>query len=161
MAKMTLKRYGLEKGAKVLILIGVVLNLAAWIIAAHYAGIMYMAVLFIAPAIFTLVFAITLLVVRYRYTLFEKYPYLINLPSMFYRLGANAKTQSKAFTKIYTVHAVVLAVLGVMDVLLTTSIGRSTVGAGKLSFVLYLIVVAVLIVSVFLLYRRIYMQLKK
>ena len=87
MAVKKLQRYGLEKGAKVLIAAGLLLILISWILAAHYLTVNQIAkdklALLLIPLIFTAVAAILLLVIKYRYTLFEKYPYLMNLPSIF------------------------------------------------------------------------------
>lgn len=87
MARRMLKRYGLEGFAKILIAIGLLLTLFAWIAGMYYFGITGKTTLFIVPLIFTCVSAVLLLIIRYRYTLFEKYPYLMNLPSLFYRIG--------------------------------------------------------------------------
>ncbi len=165
MAGKRLKRYGLEGGAKALIAIGLLLNLSAWFAAAYYFGLPGSKVtLFIVPLVFTCVSAIFLLVIRYRYTLFEKYPYLMSLPSLFYRLGEQKDTnkQSVAFSMIFTVHALVLAVVGFMSLLLTITVGASikSSAASPLLYI-YLAVAAVLVISVFLLYRRIYFKLMK
>src|SRR5271157_489303 len=128
MAGMKLKRYGLEGAAKMLIIIGLLFNLSAWVVAAYYLGLIGGKVtLFIVPLIFTCISAVLLLVIRYRYTLFEKYPYLLSLPSLFYRIGGqkNTSKQSIAFSMIFTVHALVIAVLSFMSLLLTVSIGYS------------------------------------
>ncbi len=166
MARRMLKRYGLEGRAKILIAIGLLFNLFAWFVAAYYfspAG--GKITLFIVPFIFTCVSAILLIVIKYRYTLFEKYPYLMNLPSIFYRIGEQkdgGNKQSMAFSMIFTVHTLVIAVVGFMGLLLTFSIGSGvhnhTVSP---SLYLYLITVAVLIVAVFLQYRRIYIRFSK
>ena len=59
MAARKLKRYGLEKVAKVLIAIGVLFNLIAWIVAAYYFGLAGSSFnLFIIPFIFTCVWVL-------------------------------------------------------------------------------------------------------
>ncbi|MFI5412400.1 MAG: hypothetical protein ACHQX1_00735, partial [Candidatus Micrarchaeales archaeon] len=69
MASRALKRYGLEGAAKVLIVIGLLFNLVAWIIAAYYfVPTSSMFTLFMVPFIFTCISAILLLVINYRYT---------------------------------------------------------------------------------------------
>jgi hypothetical protein len=167
MAGMKLKRYGVEGRAKVLISIGLLFNLLAWILAAYYFWLNGgLAVLFIVPFIFTCVSAISLLVIRFRYTLFERYPYLMNLPSVFYRIGEGkngASKRSMAFSMIFTVHALVIALVGFMGLLLTVSIGSGIKSspAGIFFFGAYLVTVAVLIVSVLLQYRRIYIRFVK
>jgi hypothetical protein len=165
MAGRKLKRYGLEDAAKALIIIGLLLNLLAWLIAAYYFGLSGGKVaLFIVPFIFTCVSVLLLLVINYRYTLFEKYPYLINLPSLFYHLGEKNDTskQSIAFSMIFTVHALILAAVGLMSILLTVSIGYSEQSNTVSPFLYsYLVVIAILIAAVFLQYRRIYLRLSK
>jgi hypothetical protein len=166
MTKRMFKRYGLEGGAKVLIAIGLLLNLLAWFLAFYYFGLSGGKIaLFIVPFIFTCVSVILLVVIRYRYTLFEKYPYLMSLPSIFYRIGEGkdgVSKQSMAFSMIFTVHALILAAVGLMGILLTVSIGYSEQSNTVSPFLYsYLVVVAVLIVSVFLQYRRIYIRFSK
>ncbi len=165
MVTKALKRYELEKGAKILIAIGLLLILISWILAIDYISVNQVAkdrfALLLIPLIFTAVAAILLLVIKYRYTLFEKYPYLMNLPSIFYRIGRgkDTKNQSIAFNMIFTVHSLVLTFLGLLSILLTPSIGSNA----KISspfFYSYFVVIAVLIISVFLIYRRIYIKLR-
>jgi hypothetical protein len=139
------------------------LILISWILAAHYLSVNQITkdklALLLIPLIFTAVAAILLLVIKYRYTLFEKYPYLMNLPSIFYRIGEGKDTKKKsiAFNRIFTVHSLVLTFLGLLSILLTLSIGSNAKTSSPF-FYSYLIVVAVLIVSVFLIYRRIYIK---
>ncbi len=164
MASRMLKRYGLEGVAKALIAIGLLLLLSAWVAGLYYFGITGK-ITFLVPFIFTCVLAVTLLVIRYRYTLFEKYPYLMNLPSIFYRIGQKkgSNDQSIAFSMIFTVHALVIAFLGLLSLVLTISIGSSIKSSGVAWVFLYayLAIIAILIVSVFLQYRRIYMKFVK
>src|SRR5271156_6274340 len=116
MAKLMLKRYGLEGVAKILIAIGLLFDLFAWLLADYFFMLSGgMITLFIIPLIFTCISVILLLVMRYRYTLFENYPYLMNLPSIFYHIGEEkdgASKQSMAFSMIFTVHALILTALG-------------------------------------------------
>lgn len=160
-----LKRYSLEKVAKILIVIGILLVISSWIVGTYYLwnasrGV----VVFIVPFIFTCVLALLLLIIRYRYTLFEKYPYLMNLPSLFYRIKEkkNTDNQSVAFNMIFTVHALVIAFLGLLSLVLTVSIG-SSIKSNVASPLLYgyLVIVAILIVSVLLQYRKIYIKFSK
>ncbi len=164
MASKELKRYGLEGAAKTLIAIGTLLILFSWITVAYYFNQSGRAVLFIVPFIFTCVLILLLLIIKYRYTLFEKYPYLMNLPSLFYRIKSKkgSDNQSIAFSMIFTVHALVIAFMGLLSIILTISISFST-NAGRASPFLYayLAIIAVLIVSVLLQYRRIYLKLSK
>ena len=156
-----LKRYGLEGIAKTLIAIGLLLILSSWLVGAFYIGSVGITAL-LAPFIFTCVSAVLILAIRYRYTLFEKYPYLMNLPSIFYRIedkkGSN--NQSAAFSMIFTVHALVMAFLGLLSLVLTVSI-VSSIGskpAALTSLYAYLAIIVILLVSVLWQYRRIYMK---
>lgn len=166
MANRNLKRYGLENIAKALIIVGLLLILFSWVLGVYYLGNIGKPVLFIVPFIFTCILAVMLLFIRYRYTLFEKYPYLMNLPSLFYRIkdkqGSNSN-QSVAFSMIFTVHALIAAFLGLLSVVLTISIGSSVHGSSAASPFLYtyLAIVAILIISVLLQYRRIYLRFAK
>ena len=163
MAAKNLKRYGLEKGAKVFIVIGLLLILISWILAIHYLAVNQIAkdrlALLLIPLIFTAIAAILLLVIKYRYTIFERYPYLMNLPSIIYRIGGgkDTKKQSIAFNMIFTVHSLVLTFLGLLSILLTLSIGSNAKTSSPF-FYLYFVVIAFLIISVFIIYRRIYLK---
>ena len=161
MASKALKRYGLEGAAKLLIVAGFLLVVLSWIAGVHYFGITGKTALFIVPFVFTCVLVVMLLIIRYRYTLFEEYPYLMNLPSLFYRIRERKGTsnQSIAFSMIFTVHALVVAFLGLLSLVLTISIGSSIKGsAASPSLYAYLAIIAILIVSVLFQYRRIYIR---
>lgn len=165
MASRVLKRYGLEGVAKILISIGILLILSAWIAGFYYFGITGK-VSFIVPFIFTCVLVLLLLVIKYRYTLFEKYPYLMNLPSIFYRIGDQKDGKNKqglAFSMIFTVHSLVVAFLGLLSLILTFSVGSSinSKGTAWWLFYVYLAIIAILIVSVLYQYRRIYRKFVK
>ena len=164
MASRILKRYGVEGVAKAFIVIGVLLVLFSWILGVYYFGPIGSTALFIIPLIFTCVLTVLLLVIRYRYTLFEKYPYLMNLPSLFYRIGdkKGSNNQSIAFSMIFTVHALVIAFIGILSLILTISIGSGIKSSAASSFLyVYLAIVAILIVSVLFQYRRIYIKFVK
>ncbi len=164
MANKTLKRYGLESAARILIATGVLLVLFSWIAGTYYYGSTGSVASLIVPFVFTCVLALLLLVIRYRYTLFEEYPYLMNLPSLFYRIRDKDGTnnQSLAFSMIFTVHALAVAFLGLLSLVLTISIGFSIKrsSASPLLYV-YLVIITVLVVSVLLQYRRIYIRFSK
>lgn len=165
MASKMFKRYGLEGIAKILIVIGFLLVLLSWIVGIYYFGTVGKDALFIVPFVFTCVLFVLLLFIRYRYTLFEKYPYLMNLPSLFYRIGAQKgsnNNQSIAFSMIFTVHSLVIAFLGLLSLILTITIGSSIQSGGASPFLyLYLIIIGVLGVSVLIQYRRIYIKFVK
>lgn len=165
MASKKLQRLRLEKAAIALIVTGQVLLVGSWIVSFYYLSINQVPkdrlALFLVPSIFTAVDALLLLIIKYRYTLFEKYPYLMNLPSMFYHLGekGDVEKQSVAFNMIFTVHSLVVAILGLLSLLLTLSIGSSA-NVRSPFFYSYFAAIAFLIVAVFFLYRRIYIKLK-
>ncbi len=165
MASKTLKRYGLEGIAKSLIAIGFLLVIVSWVVGIYYFGTVGMDALFIVPSIFTCVLIVLLLFIRYRYTLFEKYPYLMNLPSLFYRIGAQKgsnNNQSIAFSMIFTVHSLVIAFLGLLSLILTITIGSSIQSGSASPFLyLYLIIIGILGISVLIQYRRIYIRFVK
>ncbi len=159
MARIALKRYGLENAAKILMASGFLLVLLSWVAAFYYFGHVGKPALLIVPFIFTCVLIILVLVVRYRYTLFEKYPYLMNLPSLFYHIGerGSVDNQSAAFSMIFTVHALVIAFLGLLSLILAISVGSGIHSSSASPFLYaYFAIIAILIVSVLLQYRRIY-----
>ncbi|MEM0111377.1 MAG: hypothetical protein QXK90_01280 [Candidatus Parvarchaeota archaeon] len=161
MVTMMLKRYGLEKIAKVLIAAGLLLVLVSWLIGVYYFTVLGKTVLFIGPLIFTLVSIILLVIIRYRYTILEKYPYLMNLPSLFYRIKDKKGADRKgiAFSMIFTVHALVMAFMGVLSIVITISIANDIHSKAFSPFLYsYFVIIAVLIASVLLQYRRIYLR---
>lgn len=161
MAGIKLKRYGLEGIAKALIAIGLLLVIFSWFVSAYYFEFMGKITIFIVPFIFTCISVLLLLMIKYRYALFEKYPYLMNLPSLFYHLGEqkDKNKQSIAFSMIFTVHSLVIGIMGFLSLLLTITIGSSMHGgAASLFLYLYLATIAILVISVLLLYRRIYIK---
>ena len=161
MASRALKRYQLEYVAKVLVIVGLLFILLSWIVGVYYFGVTGKITLFIPPFIFTCVLAVLLLMIRYRYTLFEKYPYLMNLPSLFYRIRdrKGSKNQSIAFSMIFTVHALIIAFLGILSMVLMFSVGSGIQSKGVSPFLYgYLAIIVILIVSVILQYRRIYIK---
>ncbi len=164
MASKRLKKYGLEGAAKMLIIVGFLLLLISWIAGTYYFGLVGKPALFIVPLAFTCVLAVLLLVIKYRYALFEKYPYLMNLPSLFYRIKERKgkDNQSIAFSMIFTVHALVIAFLGLLSLVLTISVGSSIKGSSASPFLYtYFAIIAILILSVLLQYRRIYIRFAK
>ena len=161
MASMALKRYGLEGIAKIFIAAGLILVLLSWIAGWHYYMISGKVGLFIVPLVFTCVAALLLLIIRYRYTIFRNYPYLMNLPSILYRIKdkRGASNQSIAFSMIFTVHSLVIAFLGLLSLVLVITIGSSSAhGAASPFLYVYFVIIALLIASVLLQYRRIYIK---
>ena len=165
MANRVLKRYGLESLAKALIAIGSLFVLFAWIAGFYYSTVTGNKItIFIVPLIFTFVLAVLLLIIRYRYTLFEDYPYLMNLPSLFYRIKDQKGKDNRgiAFSMIFTVHALIIAFMGLLSLILTITIGSSVKSGGASPYLyLYLVIIGVLGLSVLLQYRRIYIKFAK
>lgn len=160
MASRKFKRYNLENSAKMLISAGVLLLLFSWLAGLYYFQSTGITKMFLVPFIFTCISALLLLMIRYRYALFERYPYLVSLPSLFYRI--EKKKQAIAFSMIFTVHSLGVAFIGLMSLLLTISIGSGIKDSAASPFLyLYLLVVALLVVSALLLYRRIYHRFAK
>ncbi len=164
MAIKSLKRHPLEDAARLLIAIGLVLLIFSWMFGIYFSVYTGKATVFIAPFIFTCVSLLLSLMILYRYELFEKYPYLMNLPSLFYRIKDRKGTDNKsiAFSMIFTVHSLVIAFIGFLSVLLTISIGSNINKTAASQFLyIYLATIAILIISVLFLYRRIYIKFAK
>ncbi|MEM0107183.1 MAG: hypothetical protein QXD11_03160 [Candidatus Micrarchaeaceae archaeon] len=158
---MVLKRYSLEGIAKILIALGLLLLAISWILGVYYFDSTGKSATLIVPTIFTLVIVLLLLVIKYRYTLFEKYPYLMNLPSLFYKIGKqkDSNAQGIAFNMIFTIHALIIAFIGLLSMVLAISVGLSIYSKTASPFVyIYLAIVAILVAVVLLQYRRIYIK---
>ncbi|MCL5423763.1 MAG: hypothetical protein M1385_01610 [Candidatus Marsarchaeota archaeon] len=164
MAIRVLKRYPLEDAARLLIAIGLVLIIFSWMFGIYFSVLTGKVTVFIVPFIFTCVSILLSLMILYRYELFEKYPYIMNLPSLFYRIKDRKGVDNKsiAFSMIFTVHSLVIAFIGFLSVLLTFSVGFSInkTATSQLLYV-YLATIVILIISVLFLYRRIYIKFSK
>lgn len=118
-----------------------------------------------APIILFAVFALILLILRYRYTLFEKYPYLINLPSFVYVLGSegDAEVRSKIMGRVFTVYALSTLYLAVLNVIITTVMLHRGASNLYIRFALPMIfaTVCVFVITVLLVYRDIYKSFAK
>ncbi len=159
-----LKRHPLEEAARLLIAIGLVLIIFSWMFGIYFSVFTGKLTVFIVPFVFTCVSLLLSLMILYRYELFEKYPYLMNLPSLFYRIKdrKGMDNRSVAFSMIFTVHSLVIAFIGFLSVLLTISIGFSINKAAPSQFLyVYLATIVILIVLVLFLYRRIYIKFSK
>lgn len=158
-----LKRYPLSKLAKTFIAIGIALliitlALGIYSLSTQIASKTKIA-LYIVLSVWVVIFAFLLLVIKYRYEIFEKYPYLMSLPSLFYQL--KGEKRNKGFSMIFTIHAFTLVYLGFLGLLVIMLITKSPIGferniiLGSLYTVIILFVVGVLLV-----YRWIYKSLK-
>ncbi len=156
--KLKVKHYPLSKAARYLIAIGFVLNLlAVSAIIYFYPKFAHLSstAIWLVPTLFSGVFILLLLILRYRYTILEKYPYLLNLPSFVYRLGMenNPKLEGKVINKVFTVYTISLLYISILNAIITiTFVTQDT------SFLIPSIItlVILLLVSVFWFYRSIY-----
>ncbi|HVC58390.1 MAG TPA: hypothetical protein VND15_02855 [Candidatus Acidoferrales bacterium] len=160
---MKITRMPLEKSAKAAILITLFINLAMWLGAIYRYPTLSDPKLLSLPFIYTAVIAFVFLVIHFRYALLERYPYMLNLPSFVYRLGMekSAAVHGKVITKIFTVWCVAMLYLsiiyaGVVYLVLSPSSSSSS-ATPLLAFIL--VMLALLIVTVFALYRGIYRTL--
>ncbi len=154
MQKMKVTHYPLSSGARAIIVVAFIINIIATLSFAYaYDG--SKPSLLIIPGIFLTIFAILLVVLRFRYTLLERYPYLVNLPAFAYRLGIqkNPKTAGMVINRVFTVHALASLYLSVLYLILSTSILQQN---GQPTLLEILVLVIVFVVTVFVQYRRIY-----
>ena len=159
------KHYPLSGLARAALLIAVILNVSIWIWVAHnYNSIISTDALFIIPSVFTIILAVFLIILRFRYTLLERYPYLINMPSFVYRLGMakNPETEGKIIGKVFTIHSLSALYISVLEVLGTYAV-LPIKGAQHTNLLLpsLLFVIAVFVMTVFALYRSIYISFAK
>lgn len=158
---MRVKRLPLEKNARTAIFLIVLVFLAMWLTAVYYHSNVSSSGLWpLLPALYTLVMAVFLLVLYFRYALLGKYPYLINLPSFTYRLATEKKTavHGRVINKVFTVWCIAalgLSVIWAGVVYLVFSLNGQSHLAGLLTSYI-LVMVALLIIIVFALYRSIY-----
>ncbi len=157
MAKsMKVRHYPLSKVARFVIALAFLINIVALIITWYYYPELKSTIL-IVPAIFLFVFAIILLLLRFRYTLFERYPYILNLPSFVYRLGMekNPDVEGQIISRVFSVHAFTALYLSILNLIIT-----SAAATQNSSFLLpaILTLVIVFVVTIFSLYRNIYIS---
>ncbi len=145
---MKVKRYPLSRTAKSLILVAFTINVIASVVAVYN----YVPRLSIAPAIFWSVFFLLLLMLRFRYALLEKYPYLLSLPSFVYRLGMEKSPalQGAIISRVFTVFSLSLLFISLLNLAVAIT-------AVQKSFWIFIpVIVFVFVVTVFALYRSIY-----
>lgn len=166
-AKLRVKHYPLSNLARAALLIAVMLNISVWLTVAHYyptSAMQNSDALFIIPAVFTLILIMFLLILRFRYTLLEKYPYLINMPSFVYRLGMakDPDTEGRIISRVFIIHSLAALYISALEVVIAYSVlpihGMQNVRILLPSLV---IVIAVFVISVFALYRSIYISFAK
>lgn len=160
MQAMKVTHYSLSSWAKSILIAALVLNLiATWFFFYYYqpaaASGTVGSSLLILPAIFLGIYVLIVLLMRFRYVLLERYPYLVNLPAFAYRLGiqTNPKRAGMVINRVFTVHALASLYTAVLYLLLSTAIIEQS---GTFVLRAVLILVAIFIVTVFVQYRRIY-----
>ena len=120
MAKNTqAKRFPLEGNAKILVTLAALVTLAVWLMVGYYYQQLpntipthyglngqpdaygSRLVVLIEPLILTALVAGSMLVLRFRYTLLFRYPYMIRLPAFVYQLesGTSAETKGRLLTR--------------------------------------------------------------
>lgn len=119
--------------------------------------------LLIIPVAYTAVFVLLLLILRYRYTLLEKYPYLINLPSFVYRLGRekNIDLRSRVMQKVFTVYSLAFFYVSLLFGTITYFIFQLPGSSSAFRLLPLFAIIIALVASVLLLYRRIYRSFAK
>ncbi len=152
---MKVKYYPLSNGARSILVAAFVINIIATLAFIYADGSRKS--LLIVPGIYLAVFAILLLVLRFRYTLLERYPYLVNLPAFTYQLGIqeNPETAGIVINRVFTVHAVASLFVSVLYLIFSTAILLQN---GRLALPEIFVLVIVFVVAVFVQYRRIYMS---
>ncbi len=164
---MKIKRYPLSNLARAALLIGLILNIFVWLTIAYYyptSITQNSKAFFIIPTVFTLIFVLFLLILRFRYALLERYPYLINMPSFVYRLGMakDPETEGKIINKVFIIHSLAALYISVLEIVITYSVlPINGVEHTQLLLPSLLIVIVVFVVSVFGLYRNIYISFAK
>ncbi len=155
MQKMKVTHYPLSNGARSILVAALVINIIATLAFIYADG--SKPSLLIVPGIFLAVFALLLLVLRFRYTLLERYPYLVNLPAFTYRLGIqkNPETAGIVINRVFTVHAAASLFVSVLYLIFSTAILQQN---GHLALPEIFVLVIVFVVAVFVQYRRIYMS---
>lgn len=157
MQKMKVTRYPLSNGARLIVVVALIIEVIATLVFVQSNAYGSAPSLLILPGIFLTVFLVLLLVLRFRYALLERYPYLVNLPAFAYRLGIqkNPRTAGIVINRVFTVHALASLYTSVLYLILTTAILRQS---SRLVLPAIFALVVVFIVTVFLQYRRIYVS---
>ncbi|MDE1856264.1 MAG: hypothetical protein KGH49_03460 [Candidatus Micrarchaeota archaeon] len=157
---MKVTHYPLSSGARAILVAALIINVIATGLFVSYsqsatAAGTFSDSLWILPAVFIGVFVLILLLLRFRYVLLERYPYLVNLPAFAYRLGiqTDPKRAGIVINRVFTVHTFASLYTSALYLVLSTSI----IGQNS-QFILHsiLILVAIFILTVFIQYRRIY-----
>lgn len=155
MQKMKVAHYPLSSGARLILVAALVINTIATLIFFSSGTYASQPSLLIIPGIFIWIFALFLLILRFRYALLERYPYLVNLPAFAYHLGIqkNPKRAGQVINRVFTVHALASFFTAMLYLIFSTTILKQR---GHPTLIAILALTAAFIVAVFLQYRRIY-----
>ncbi len=178
MQKMIVKHYPLSVWAKRMIGIALIANLLSILVVLYYYPNLPGTVathynisgaanaygsklnLMVVPGIFIAMYILFLLIIRYRYTLLEKYPYLINLPSFVYRLGMekNPTVQGQIINRVFTVYSVSVLFISLLNIVITTYIFMQADTGQPGVFLLpgIIVIIVLFVATVLLFYRSIY-----
>ncbi len=152
---MKVTHYPLSNGARSILVLALVVNIVATFFFINSSVYGNNPSLFIVPFIFLAIFVVFLLILRFRYALLERYPYLVNLPAFAYRLGIqkNPKVAGMVINRVFTVHAFASLFTSLLYLIFSTAIFNQN-GHPALKEIFALIFVFILVV--FFQYRRIY-----
>jgi hypothetical protein len=155
MQKMKVSHFPLSDGAKLILIIALIVNAIATIIFFSYGAHAGRPDLMIIPGIFLSIFVLFLLILYFRYALLERYPYLVNLPAFAYRLGIqkNPKTAGLVINRVFTVHALASLFTATLFLIFSIAIMQQN---GHPTSLEILVLVAAFVLAVFAQYRRIY-----
>ena len=87
MQRMKVTHYTLSNGAKSILAAALIVNIIATFVFVYSNAYRGNPSLLVIPCIFLAIFALILIVLRFRYVLLERYPYFVTLPAFAYRLG--------------------------------------------------------------------------
>ncbi|MCW6159600.1 MAG: DUF1648 domain-containing protein [Candidatus Micrarchaeales archaeon] len=174
--QLKIKRYPLSSTARAIILLAALINVVTWLAIVYYYPALPNTipthfnasgtptsygdkiVLLIVPAVLSAIIIIILLVLRYRYTLLERYPYLLNLPAFTYRHGLekNSATHGIVINRVFTVHTLSALYISILCAVIVYALFSLSSHVLSLLLPAILIVVVVLVATVLLVYRSIY-----
>ncbi len=171
----------MSANAKALIVISLLIDAAVFLTFAHYYPMLPNTVathygasgapasygpktdLLVVPAVFLIVLATLLAALHFRYTIMEKYPYMLNLPSFVYKFGTerNREVQSMVISKVFTVYSLAIFYVSVLNLLITPAVLQVGSIADRPILPVIIATAAVFTITAFALYRRIYKGFSK
>lgn len=172
-----IERESLRFRGKASIAMGIALLALSWVVATYYYRILpdtvpthydlygrpngwgSKASLLLAPAILTGVGIALLAVIKYRYTMIERYPYLVNMPAFMILVSSDRLTpteRSSIVNMVFEVISIELALLGLLGLEITYfSFTMVTGGSsiGLFSSTLYTTIAIMIAIPLFLFYK--------